>query len=392
MTYDAIVIGIGLIGSAALRHLSKNSANVLGLGPDEPTDWQNHEGVFASYYDQGRITRRVDPDPIWALLGARSIDDYTEIEAASGIQFHGAVGCLRVSGDPSLEDDNLPRSRQHGLDSGAVLTDLAGAALKEAMPMLAFPNGANAVFETGGAGYVNPRELVRANLTIAQTNGATLVRDQAHALTKTDGVWTITGTDGDIYRAANVLIATGAFTNGLLKPQLQLRPRSATTLLARISENEAERLAGMPSIIYRVEANPDLYSIYALPPIRYPDGHLYVKIGGTFHEPLFFDDQRLLQQWYRGHGEVQWHDLMWQTLSGMIPDLDTDYIFTRPCSVTYTAHGQAYVDQVDDGIYVAVGGCGAAAKSSPEIGKMAALMVENEAWRYDISQETFRAV
>lgn len=389
--YNTIVIGIGLIGSAALRHLSENERNVLGLGPDEPTDWQTHEGVFASYYDQGRITRRVDPDPTWARLGARSIDDYAHIEAASGIQFHHPVGSLRVTGDPAIENDNLAASRQHGVDSGAVLTDLSGPALKEALPMLAFPDGANAVYETDGAGYINPRQLVQANLAIAEQNNASIARSQAESIKRDGSGWVVTDNNGNSYQTEQVLVATGAFTNGLLDRPLKLRPRAATTLLARIDEQEAERLSGMPSIIYRVEENPDLYSIYALPPVLYPDDHHYVKIGGTFHEGLYFGDQQTLRDWYKGKGETHWHDVMWQTLSDMIPNLKTDYVFTRPCVVTYTVNNQAYIDQLDKNLYVAVGGCGAAAKSSPEIGKVAALMVQNESWIYDIESHVFSA-
>ena len=74
----------------------------------------------------------------------------------------------------------------------------------------------------------------------------------------------------------------------------------------------------------------------------------------------------------------------------MIPNLQTDYAFTRPCVVTYTKHGQAYIDQIDDRLYISVGGCGAAAKSSPEIGKVAARMVQQAGWNYDIGQKHFR--
>ena len=52
-----IVIGRGLVGSAAGRHLSALTDGVVVLGPDEPTDRAAHTGVFASHYDEGRITR-----------------------------------------------------------------------------------------------------------------------------------------------------------------------------------------------------------------------------------------------------------------------------------------------------------------------------------------------
>lgn len=389
---DIIVIGIGLIGSAALRHLSSSGLNILGLGPDEPADWHTHTGVFASYYDQGRITRRVDPDPVWALLGARAINDYANMETASGIRFHEATGCLRVSADPGLPDDTLDSSQTNGLTNGAILTELTNATLGETVPMLRFPGTAKAILEQGGAGYINPRQLVQAQLIIAQQNGTQVRREQVCKLHRTDGTWAVSSNSGAQYRSDKVLIAAGAFTNGLLDSrQLDLRPRAATTLLARIDESEARRLSGMPSVIYRLEENPDLYSIYALPPIHYPDDQIYLKIGGTFHQPHWFADQQALRQWFKGQGESHWHDLLWQTLCGMIPDLRTSHTHTRPCAVTYTAHGQAYIDQIEDQLFVAVGGCGAAAKSSTEIGRIAAGLVQNERWTYDVPAQNFSA-
>ena len=82
--FDIAVIGNGMMGSAASRYLSATGQTVLAIGPGEPADWQAHQGVFASHYDQGRITRIIDPDPVWAHLAARSIAVYPEIEASKG--------------------------------------------------------------------------------------------------------------------------------------------------------------------------------------------------------------------------------------------------------------------------------------------------------------------
>jgi sarcosine oxidase len=70
------------------------------IGPDEPADRWTHQGVFASHYDEGRITRILDADRIWALLAQRSIARYREIEARSGIPFYHEVGHLTVGPEP----------------------------------------------------------------------------------------------------------------------------------------------------------------------------------------------------------------------------------------------------------------------------------------------------
>jgi sarcosine oxidase len=197
--------------------------------------------------------------------------------------------------------------------------------------------------------------------------------------------------------AAKVLVAAGAYTNHLLPRPLELRARAVSILLAEVDEAEAERLAAMPSIIYRLDGDPTLFSIYALPPIRYPDGRIYIKIGGTLFEPIHRASHAEWVEWFHGPGNPVETGAVRQVLEAMLPGLHVRRCATKPCVVTYTAHDHPYVDVLDADspaagqLFVAAGGCGAAAKSSNEIGRMAALLVAEGAWRYDIPAESFRA-
>ena len=95
-TFRYIIIGRGMMGAAAARHLAAVTDGVALIGPDEPKDPASHEGVFASHYDEARITRTIDPDPVWALLAKRSIARYPQIAAESGVEFFHEAGCLMV--------------------------------------------------------------------------------------------------------------------------------------------------------------------------------------------------------------------------------------------------------------------------------------------------------
>ena len=88
------VIGRGLIGSAAARHLSKLGHEVALVGPDEPADYAHHSGVFGSHYDEGRITRVMESHPFWRQANAAAIARYGEIAAQSGVDFYREVGVL----------------------------------------------------------------------------------------------------------------------------------------------------------------------------------------------------------------------------------------------------------------------------------------------------------
>lgn len=392
--FDVAVIGNGMIGAAASRYLSAAGLQVAAVGPSEPANWKTHEGAFASHYDEGRITRIIDPNGIWGLLAKRSIAAYAGLEAQSGIAFHGAAGCLRVSPDIEAEDDTLLRAESVGRKHDAVFThERVGEGLEEIFSFLAFPMGATALWERGGAGYVNPRQLVRAQLTAAAQQGATMVNAAVTGLTKGAGEVLLTTSSGATVRTHRVLIAAGAYSGWLLPRPLDLRRKAVTVLLAELGPAEAQRLRAMPSIIYRLLDNPILQSIYSLPPLPYPDGKIYLKIGGTLREPVYAHSAAALQEWFHGDGNPVERDALQAVLWAMVPGLQAAAVHSRPCVVTYTAHDYPYVDQVEEQIFVAAGGCGAAAKSSDEIGRMAALLVENQgAWRYDLPASLFSAV
>src|SRR3546814_5595646 len=102
-----IVIGAGMMGAAAARHLAQRVDGVALIGPGEPEDYRSHEGVFASHYDEARITRRFDADLLWATFAARSIERYREIEEGSGIRFYSEAACLFAGPEPGSLADYL---------------------------------------------------------------------------------------------------------------------------------------------------------------------------------------------------------------------------------------------------------------------------------------------
>lgn len=390
--FDVAVIGNGMIGAAATRYLSAAGLRVAGIGPGEPENWQSHQGVFASHYDQGRITRIIDPDPVWGLLGKRSIEVYRELETASGVKFHHAATCLRVSPEPSAPGDTFWPSEQVGRDLDAAFTiEREGEGLTEIFPFLRFPAGSLALWERGGAGYVNPRQVVQAQLTIARQQDAAIISEAVTAFKTTAAGVAITMTSGQTVQAQKVLIAAGAYSGWLLGRPLDLRRKAVTVLLAALSPVEAARLRALPSIIYRLDQHPVLASIYSLPPIVYPDGKTYLKIGGTLRTPRYLQSAEETRDWFHTDGNPIEAEALREVLFAMIPKLTATTLQTKPCVVTYTAHDRPYVDQIDDRVFIAAGGCGSAAKSSNEIGRMGALLVEQGQWAYDLPAENFVA-
>jgi len=94
------VIGRGLIGSAAARHLARMGHDVALIGPDEPADLAHHAGVFGSHCDEGRITRTFDPGPFWREANRAAISPYREISAEIEL---GRLGGMALLGEFSAE-------------------------------------------------------------------------------------------------------------------------------------------------------------------------------------------------------------------------------------------------------------------------------------------------
>jgi sarcosine oxidase len=63
----------------------------------------------------------------------------------------------------------------------------------------------------------------------------------------------------------------------------------------------------------------------------------------------------------------------------------------KPCLIADTASHYPYIDMVDERIGIAIGGNGKAAKSSDEIGRLAAGMIKKQSWPSSLPQAPFAA-
>jgi sarcosine oxidase len=169
-------------------------------------------------------------------------------------------------------------------------------------------------------------------------------------------------------------------------------------LLAELPESEIEHLSKMPTLITQCQ-NPNNPAIYLLPPVKYPDGKTYLKLGGAFREgehPLaedFIESREELVQWFQSDGREDIADYLREVLHRYIPNLQALSYHSKPCLITTTAHENPYIDTlVPEHIYIVTGGNGGAAKSSDEIGRLGAVLVATNEWDTELNREDFRVV
>lgn len=364
------VVGRGLIGSAAARHLSKMGHAVALIGPDEPVDFSRHNGVFGSHYDEGRITRRFDPEPFWVQMNRAAISRYNEISAESGVEFYRQAGVLHV-GD--AENPNVALVAKVTAENGILCEAYKDAELAERFPFLKSTAAMQGYFEPHDAGYISPRRLVRAQTVAAQRAGARIIAEPAIGISESQFGVTVR-TNSTTIDVDHVLVAAGGHTQSLLGQSLGFKVYGRTAALFRLSVTEARRLAEMPSMrcIGTKGNNP-----YILPPISYPDGQSWLKLGG---EPVDIplENEADIKNWFRSGGSVKVADLLETQILDRIHELAFEERRMVPCMTTFGDTGLPCIGPVSERVTVAFCCYGKSAKCSDELGRLGAMALLGE--------------
>ena len=389
--FDIAIIGAGLFGSAAARHLSAFGDDIALIGPAEPARPRAHQGIFASHYDESRLVRGIDPDLTWATLATRSIERYRDIESASGISFYHDIGYMMVTPGGLGEDwFDLPAMREVAADMNVEIEDLDDDALRERFPYLSYTPGSSAVLQSKNAGYINPRRLLKAQQKISVANGTTLIRDVVTNLRR-DGEQVVISThSGATLRANKVLVTTGAYTNtsGLMPNKLDVKIRAAMIMESEVVPGTG---AAYPTTLYAKTDGEEEFWGLLMPPIVYPNGRSYIKTMDGYYGPAPLEGFEELGHWSRSNGHENHHEILRRALREVFPSLDVVSTHFKPCLIMDTTSHFPYIDMVDDRIGMVVGGNGKAAKSSDEIGKLAAGMIATGSWESSMPESVFAA-
>ncbi|TNB47980.1 FAD-dependent oxidoreductase [Martelella lutilitoris] len=372
--FRTIIVGRGLMGSAAARHLAGMEDGVAVIGPDEPADKANHDGVFASHYDEGRITRTIDRDPVWARLANRSISRYRAIERESGMEIFNEVGALIVG--PSRSRGRYVETIMEAAGScGADAAIIDAKGLVEKFPYFEFAKKTEGVFEPSAAGFISPRRMVAAQTILAKKAGAAVIKATVTEVRENGAGVRVETADGAAYTADRVLVAAGGFSINpdLLPGHLDLTVFARTVAYFEVSEEEAEGLKAMPSLIYKPEF--DIDGVYLLPPIRYPDGRFYIKIGGD-PDDVPLETEADVRAWFKSRGTNATREHLTRILCDLMPGIRVLQSTTGTCVTSYSPSGYPMIGfSPSDRIAVMTAGCGAGAKSSDEIGRLGALLM-----------------
>ena len=376
--YQVAVIGRGMIGAAAARHLAEAGVHVVLIGAGEPADYATSTGPFASHYDQGRITRISSASPVWAELAARSIERYPDIAARSGIEFHDARGLAQASTDTHASIDNaIARGGKARQVDPTWLRETTGIAISDNHPGATF-------YEEAPAGVINPRQMVAAQILLAVRAGAQTIESPAIAVrSRRDG---LTIECSSAVTADQVILATGAYGGSLVGVDLAIQRRLRTIVLAELGPGRE-----IPCFIDDAPEHPDLDGIYWVPPVLFPNGRTMLKIGGNSLPLITAESDADIAAWFQGGGSEAETIALKETVRPLLPDASITSWDHKPCVVTNTEAELPFIGFVDDRVIVAVGASGAGAKSSDELGRLAATLASSIGWNDPtLDSELFR--
>ncbi len=200
MTLDAIVLGLGVMGSAALHRMAKAGLRVRGIDRfDVPNAMGSSHGgtrvTRKAYFEDARYVPLLERS--WALVAEMEKEHAQTLLVRTGGLYFGAADSPGVRA-------SLEAARRHGLAHEW----LDASAIRRRFPMFAPEDGDAGVFEDD-AGILLAEKVVIAQLELALAAGASVhARERSVRIELGAGGVRVT-TDRGVHEAERIVVALG---------------------------------------------------------------------------------------------------------------------------------------------------------------------------------------
>jgi sarcosine oxidase len=215
--FDAIVVGLGAMGSAAAYHLAKKGARVLGLDRHAPPH------ALGSSHGDTRITRlAIGEGAQYTPLALRSHALWRELERESDENLLTTNGGLVISSAAKSSvmhvagffANTVAAAQRYGIAHEL----LDAREIRRRFPPLAVADDEVGYLEPE-AGFLRPEACVRAHLSQGARRGAELhLREKVAGFDASPGGVTVS-TGHDTYGADTLILAAGPWLPELLGPR-----------------------------------------------------------------------------------------------------------------------------------------------------------------------------
>lgn len=330
---DAIVVGLGAMGSAVTFRLAEGGASVVGLDQFKPPH------ARGSSHGDTRITRlALGEGSDFVPLVIRSHQLWREIERATGTELLRQVGGIIV-GEP--DHPFLAETRSTAAEYGITHENISNAELTARFPMFSVGRRMEAYLEPE-AGFLRPEAAVDAQLSLARQHGASLFLDEAIVSwnARSAGV-TVTTAQRTLEADQLVLCAGGWITKLVpeLRPLISVQPQTLHWFPIR---QGYEALQAMPVFVWAADEERHEFAhgmgFYGFPAIDGPGGG--VKLATEVYDTTADPDE-------------PWHERLEHRASAFYERLIAPHfpwvggvpLRTAPCLYTSTRGSRFIIDR-----------------------------------------------
>ena len=278
--YDAIVLGIGGMGSAATYQLARRGQRVLGL---ERFDIPHNRG---SSHGATRIIRLAYYEhPSYVPLLRRAYELWRELERGAGEQLLYITGSIDAGPADSPCFEGSRRSCElHRLPHEL----LNGAQVNERFPGYRLPEQYRAVLQPEG-GFVLPERCIVAHVEAAQEAGAEVRARERVLEWEPRGDRVRVTTDKGVYEAGRLLLTAGAWSRDLL-PSLRELAVPERQVLAWFQPRQPDLYRPSRFPVFNLQLEDERF--YGLPIFGQPG----LKVGRYHHREERGDADQLSRE------------------------------------------------------------------------------------------------
>jgi len=256
--YNAIIIGLGAMGSATLYHLARRGWRALGLEQFTPGHSRG-----SSHGDSRIIRETYFENPLYVPLVRRAHELWRELEKHSGSSLMTISGGIMIGPPDGLVVSGTLRSAEEHRLPHEILTPIE---VQERFPAFRLADDLVAVFDPR-AGFLDPEACNRAHIKLARDAGAEARFGEPALDWVTDGGGIRVTTASDTY-SADRLVLTGGAWNGGLVPDLVLPltiERQAVFWLEPEDDLSHYEMGRFPIYAYEYRAGSICYGFPRLP-------------------------------------------------------------------------------------------------------------------------------
>ena len=367
--YDAIVIGVGGMGSSTLYHLARRGLKVLGL---EQFEIPHELGSSHGYSRMIRYT--LQEHPSYVPLVKRAYELWHELEQNINETLVVTTGSVRA-GPP---DSDFYRGAIESCDLHQIPYEiLNNTEVNRRFPGYQFPDGISSVYQSDG-GFVLPEMCIVGHAQAAEEAGATIHTGETVLGWEIQNDSVSIRTNREVYSAARLVVTAGAWAAKLV-PNVATYAIPERQVLGWFQPERPELFTPERFPVFGIWTEEGRY--YGFPNYSVPG----FKIGKSHHLFQKVDPDTMDREVHPEDEEV-----LRRFTSRYFPLAAGEVLDRKTCIYTNTPDEQFMIGVLPDQpqVSVAAGFSGHGFKFASVIGEIMADLAQNGVTNYDI--ELFR--